>query len=672
MVFSLIVPTLAESYTIEFKSNTSDATSDLTDKNFAAQIESGAQYVEFKECSKCYQGKNGLKFSSSKVNGSLTLTLTPDAQVAPSSIVLKAVKYGSDTSKVSVNGADAQALDGTELSDYTFDFNTTEPITELVINATKRIYLKSITVNYSSASSDLKPADLSFGEQTTFSVDFGQKFTAPALINPNGLAVSYSSDNEQVAAVDAATGAVTIKSFGSAKITAESAETSEFKAGKASYTLTVVAVANTIAEIYELGADTKTVVKVNFPLVVTYRNKSNCYVRNEANGEVSLIFGDTNYQRGDVIPAGWTCTYSPFNGLPELKPAVGMPETDGTSTVSFDTKTLAEINDLKYANGIYYVRDVTFADATKVSTNDSNERNFTGEQNEVDYNFRANFFGVPSVEAGTYNVLVAVAYFIPKTGEPYVQFYPIEYDQKQDAVVEFGDVKVTAGEEKTELTSVTVSEGITIGDLTFVYVDSNYNIVELPNRPDVVEEDGKWYIIPNKTCGVFQVLVKFPGNDLYFPLAKSDDFQIEVFPNIDYVTPTINGNAVLFDGPNEVKDESAEFAFEAPDNYTVLYRNLEEVTADVSEPVFVEYVNGTNIEIKGNGKIEYKAKSANRESEVKTVTYSISTAVEMIEAADGNAEIYTLDGVRVNSENIETGLYILVRDGKATKIRVVK
>lgn len=666
MVFSLIVPTLAESYTIEFKSNTSDATTDLTDKNFAAQIESGAQYVEFKECSKCYQGKNGLKFSSSKVNGSLTLTLTPDAQVAPSSIVLKAVKYGSDTSKVSVNGADAQALDGTELSDYTFDFNTTEPITELVINATKRIYLKSITVNYSSASSDLKPADLSFGEQTTFSVDFGQKFTAPALINPNGLAVSYSSDNEEVATVDAATGALTIKSYGNVRITAESEETAEFKAGKASYSLSVVAIANNVAEIYAFGQDETTEVRVNFPLFVTYKNGINCYVVSEDN-QPSLIYGTTEYQRGDMIPAGWVCTYSLFNGLPEIKPAGVMPARAGQVEISYPSVPAAEITE-ENVNGIFYLEGITFDTATPTTAEVSAARNFKGKDAEgADYTFRANFTGVPSVEPGTYNVMIAVSYYKNGNTEGILQFYPISYDQRTVPEIHFGDVGVVAGDDFFEMSEVAVSEGINPDEIGFVFYDSNFVQIE-SLRPNIYVQDDKWYIQPNNTCGVFYVLVDFAGNEQYLPMTT--DFVIAVYPNIDYVKVAINGEPVIVDGTNEITgEETADLTFEAPEGYTVYYREL---TGEAQEGEFIKYENGSNIVIKGDGKVEYKAEAAGRESEIRIVTYSISTAVEMIEAADGNAEIYTLDGVRVNSENIETGLYILVRDGKATKIRVVK
>ncbi len=62
-------------------------------------------------------------------------------------------------------------------------------------------------------------------------------------------AISYSSSNTNVAAVDSASGKVTIKGAGSATITATAAETDEYKAGTASYTLTVAKKPVTVSSI---------------------------------------------------------------------------------------------------------------------------------------------------------------------------------------------------------------------------------------------------------------------------------------------------------------------------------------------------------------------------------------------------------------------------------------
>ena len=83
-------------------------------------------------------------------------------------------------------------------------------------------------------------AELSYTE-TELNVLFEDKdsFTAPTLTNPHDVTVTYSSNNDSVAEVDAGTGVVTIKAVGVATITASFAGDDTYKEGSASYTITV-------------------------------------------------------------------------------------------------------------------------------------------------------------------------------------------------------------------------------------------------------------------------------------------------------------------------------------------------------------------------------------------------------------------------------------------------
>lgn len=86
---------------------------------------------------------------------------------------------------------------------------------------------------------------LSFGETTTFTITVGDAFTAPTLSNPNNLTVTYSGDNDDLATVNAATGALTFVSgvTGNITVTATFAGDDDYKEGSASYTLIVNAAA---------------------------------------------------------------------------------------------------------------------------------------------------------------------------------------------------------------------------------------------------------------------------------------------------------------------------------------------------------------------------------------------------------------------------------------------
>ena len=91
------------------------------------------------------------------------------------------------------------------------------------------------------------PAGLSY-TVTEFEAVLGDAFEAPELKNPNTLPVTYASSDADVAEVDAATGAVTIKALGEATITASSEATDDFEAGEASYVITVVPATLTLSE----------------------------------------------------------------------------------------------------------------------------------------------------------------------------------------------------------------------------------------------------------------------------------------------------------------------------------------------------------------------------------------------------------------------------------------
>ena len=101
------------------------------------------------------------------------------------------------------------------------------------IKTLPRIYRK---VGYTPTPT-LKDAGLAYEvEAYTATIDGENKF--PVLANPNELAVTYTSSNESVATVDAE-GNITLVAAGETTITATSEETDAFKAGEASYVLTV-------------------------------------------------------------------------------------------------------------------------------------------------------------------------------------------------------------------------------------------------------------------------------------------------------------------------------------------------------------------------------------------------------------------------------------------------
>lgn len=127
--------------------------------------------------------------------------------------------------------------------EYTYDGNTGTwegDAASFTLTASKN-QVRATQIVFTITSSDKKAAGLAY-EPTTYTVYLGDGFTAPELQNPNNLTgITYASSNEEVATVDAETGAVTLgTTAGTAKITASYAGDDTYAYGEASYTITLL------------------------------------------------------------------------------------------------------------------------------------------------------------------------------------------------------------------------------------------------------------------------------------------------------------------------------------------------------------------------------------------------------------------------------------------------
>lgn len=96
----------------------------------------------------------------------------------------------------------------------------------------------SVTITYTASGVTKSDAGMAF-EPNHVTLTLGDAFTAPTLTKATDAAPVYSTNNAEVATVDASTGAVTIVAVGEAIITATCAETDAYYAGTATYTITV-------------------------------------------------------------------------------------------------------------------------------------------------------------------------------------------------------------------------------------------------------------------------------------------------------------------------------------------------------------------------------------------------------------------------------------------------
>ena len=193
------------------------------------------------------EGEGGcLKLGSGSAIGSLTTGSLAINGNATLTFYLK--KYSTDTGNlnVTVTGATADVTQFTPSSSWTqCTVNLTNgngQVTITFATTSKRAYLDEITLITAGGDTPVQKEDITLTfTPSQATATLGETFTAPVLtIEPDDLSVTYSSSNEQVATVDAQTGAVTLVAEGSTVITASFAGNDNYNPAEASYTLTIV------------------------------------------------------------------------------------------------------------------------------------------------------------------------------------------------------------------------------------------------------------------------------------------------------------------------------------------------------------------------------------------------------------------------------------------------
>lgn len=166
MSFAFSGTAVADSYTIEFNSTTTSSDGSQTISTASDIVASGNSYIaSITDCSRVYKGKSGygLKLGASGGPGAFTINLSQTGQVNATKVTVNACKFGSDNSslKVTINGSGETYSLSTTLADYDYEFDNATAISSIKIEGvTKRIYVKSVTVTYSTGGSQLTTSDL--------------------------------------------------------------------------------------------------------------------------------------------------------------------------------------------------------------------------------------------------------------------------------------------------------------------------------------------------------------------------------------------------------------------------------------------------------------------------------------------------------------------------------
>lgn len=379
----------AGEYTLTFKDNggTSDNTSAFTSsKDITLVVEESNYVTKISAVNNVYSAKQGygLKFSSGSKNGSLTFALSTDGAKKITKIVATACAYGSDASKISINGADAQDLT-TDFADYTFTFAPTENTTTLKIDATKRMYLTKLVVTYDGGevSGPASPV-VKMGANNTVEISAA-----------DGAQIYYTTNGDDPTAETGTlyTGAFTISNATVVKAIA-------VVDGKSSSVATFNAYLNTLSsleELIDLGDLTHSLT-VQAPMTIVYHNGRYMYVAQD--NIFLLLYGvssDDTYTNGAQLDAV-TGSYTLYKDvIPEMTNVTLGNVTEGGTPVDPTAITIAEVNSYGTALMNYFVK------LEGVAINLTNTK-LTQDGNELTY---YNQFGLTLPEATdgkTYNV----------------------------------------------------------------------------------------------------------------------------------------------------------------------------------------------------------------------------------------------------------------------------
>ena len=290
--------------------------------------------------------------------------------------------------------------------------------------------MKSIEVTYKEDDGKTQTT-LLFGETydgKTINVNLGDEFTAPtATLTPNieSAAIKYSSNNTAVATVDETTGAVTIVGAGTTVITATFAGDETYAASKASYTINVINVIKSIADLKkQLDDNDKTFTLKLTDAVVSYvyKDRANirAYIEDTSAGILVFLKGSQTLVAGQK-----------FNGLVEVsaKTWYSLPEiTSWAPFTSMTTETVTELplqvvtveelinNYDKYEGrrvkvlGATITTDFSKGQSGQISQNGSSITLRAGDETiEATRNDIVNVIGFPSVyEAKTRTIQLAI------------------------------------------------------------------------------------------------------------------------------------------------------------------------------------------------------------------------------------------------------------------------
>lgn len=423
-----------------------------------------------------------------------------------------------------------------------------------------------------------------------------------------------------------------------------------------------------IAEFIEKGlADESTIFEITGEVAVTYQNGKNLYVKDET-GQI-LVYGslENTYNNGDRL----TGIQGSFKNYYSTYEMVANSKSFGAATAGAavePTPTYIENIVPEIQNHYILLENVTL---------DTENSKFI-DVIDADITYY-NKFAIELPEPGEYNVIAVVNYYQAEGAEyPELQVYPIEF---------VGQVTPPA-----EATAATLAEALEMGangETGEIKFTGDVIVVYKNNRNIYVKDDTAWTLLYNK-------------NDVEMPAYKNgdvitgfkaiyalNDSHPQFIPVADFAAATANAPvapvSITTAGvaeENYHKYVSLEADFKANDDKNgtatdnagtaTIYAQWNNTYSDpiVALAADGEYViRGFVSSYKGAYQLLVSEFVSVQSVEGVVLDQPIAIVGNNIIAPEG-ADIYTIGGVRVNGENLASGVYVVRVAGKSFKVIV--
>lgn len=366
-------------------------------------------------------------------------------------------------------------------------------------------YVSKITLTPKTTSGGGEERNLSFGATTSFDAEEADDtFSEPDLTGVTDGGVTYVSSNEDVASVNASTGAVTIKGMGHATITASAEANETYKAGSAFYDIYVYG-KGTIEKLKTyITSTTETDIYFNLTstAVVTGTNTSNAFMED---GSAGIYL----YKNGHGLTAG-----NSFTG--KVK-ATGMLFKDSYELTEFIPANTAGTADIPVTG--WTIQDLIGSDNAGYKTTESMRVKLTGVTVTSDLANK-----MCTIEQDGYSTtlyLNQTAWTVTNGSTYNITGYPTIYNGTWEfKVIDEADLEAT-GESKTAATVTFDQESYTVetnGEITVSATKNSTSPIVYsisPEDDNVLINENTGYIVTGNKAGTYTITATVAENETY-------------------------------------------------------------------------------------------------------------------------------------------------------------